>query len=90
MKGKTLIMIFEKPSTRTRLSFELAMKKLGGDVLVLNPKESHYGSGNESIHDTAKILSQYGDVVMMRTNKHEHFLEFSKHFEIPIINGLTN
>ena len=88
--GKTLIMIFEKPSTRTRLSFELAMKKLGGDVLVLNPKESHYGSGDESIHDTAKILSQYGDVVMMRTNKHEHFLEFSKHLEIPIINGLTS
>ena len=90
LAGKTLIMIFEKPSTRTRLSFELAMKKLGGDVLVLNPKESHYGSGDESIHDTAKILSQYGDVVMMRTNKHEHFLEFSKHLDIPIINGLTN
>jgi len=90
LADKTLIMIFEKPSTRTRLSFELAMKKLGGDVLVLNPKESHYGSGDESIHDTAKILSQYGDVVMMRTNKHEHFLEFSKHLEIPIINGLTN
>ena len=88
--GKTLIMIFEKPSTRTRLSFELAMKKLGGDVLVLNPKESHYGSGDESIHDTAKILSQYGDVVMMRTSKHEHFLKFSKHLDIPIINGLTN
>jgi ornithine carbamoyltransferase len=88
--GKTLIMVFEKPSTRTRLSFELAMKKLGGDVLVLNPKESHYGSGDESIYDTAKILSQYGDVVMMRTNKHEHFLEFSKHLDIPIINGLTN
>ena len=89
LADKTLIMIFEKPSTRTRLSFELAMKKLGGDVLVLNPKESHYGSGDESIHDTAKILSQYGDVVMMRTNKHEHFLEFSKHLEIHIINGLT-
>jgi len=89
LAGKTLIMIFEKPSTRTRLSFELAMKKLGGHVLVLNPKESHYGSGDESIHDTAKILS-YGDVVMMRTSKHEHFLEFSKHLEIPIINGLTN
>jgi len=90
LKGKTLIMIFEKPSTRTRLSFELAMKKLGGDVLVLNPQESHYGSGDESIHDTAKILSQYGDVVMMRTSKHEHFLKFSKHLDIPIINGLTN
>ena len=90
MKNKTLIMIFEKPSTRTRLSFELAMKKLGGNVLVLNPKQSHYGSGDESIHDTAKILSTYGDIVMMRTNKHKHFLEFSKHLEIPIINGLTN
>ena len=90
LADKTLIMIFEKPSTRTRLSFELAMKKLGGNVLVLNPKESHYGSGDESIHDTAKVLSQYGDVVMMRTHQHKHFLEFSKHLEIPIINGLTN
>jgi len=89
-KKKTLIMIFEKPSTRTRISFELAMKQLGGQLLVLNPKESHYGKGNESIHDTAKVLSQYGDIVMMRTHKHEHFLEFSKHLEIPIINGLTN
>ena len=90
LAGKTLILIFEKPSTRTRLSFELAMKKLGGNVLVLNPRESHYGSGDESIHDTAKVLSQYGDVVMMRTHQHEHFLEFSRYLEIPIINGLTN
>ena len=90
LTGKTLIMIFEKPSTRTRLSFESAMQKLGGHVLILNPKESHYGSKNESIHDTAKVLSQYGDIVMMRTGKHEHFLEFSKHLEIPIINGLTS
>ena len=88
--GKTLIMIFEKPSTRTRLSFELAMKKLGGHVLVLNPKESHYGSGDESIYDTAKVLSKYGEIVMMRTNKHEHFLKFSKYLDVPIINGLTN
>ena len=90
LAGKTLIMIFEKPSTRTRLSFESAMQKLGGHVLILNPKESHYGSKDESIHDTAKVLSQYGDIVMMRTGKHEHFLEFSRHLEIPIINGLTN
>ena len=90
LAGKTLIMIFEKPSTRTRLSFELGMKQLGGQILVLNTKESHYGGGNENIHDTAKVLSQYGDIVMMRTDKHEHFLEFSKHLEIPIINGLTN
>jgi len=90
LADKTLIMIFEKTSTRTRLSFELAMKQLGGKILVLNPKESHYGSGDESVHDTAKVLSQYGDIVMMRTTKHEHFLEFSKHLDIPIINGLTN
>ena len=90
LTDKILVMIFEKPSTRTRLSFELAMKQLGGQLLVLNPKESHYGSGDESIHDTAKILSQYGDITMMRTHKHEHFLEFSKHLDIPIINGLTN
>ena len=90
LKDKTLIMIFEKTSTRTRLSFELAMKQLGGQLLVLSPKDSHYGSGEESIHDTAKILSQYGDIVMMRTHKHKHFLEFSNHLEIPIINGLTN
>jgi len=90
LADKTLIMIFEKPSTRTRLSFELAMKQLGGQLLVLNPKESHYGSGDESVHDTAKVLSQYGDIVMMRTHKHKHFLEFSKHLDIPIINGLTN
>ena len=90
LADKTLIMIFEKPSTRTRLSFELAMKQLGGKILVLNPKETHYGSGEESLHDTAKVLSQYGDIVMMRTQKHEHFLEFSKYLDIPIINGLTN
>jgi len=90
LADKTLIMIFEKPSTRTRLSFELAMKQLGGQLLVLNPKESHYGSGDESIHDTAKVLSQYGDIIMMRTHKHEHFLKFYKHLDIPIINGLTN
>ena len=90
LADKTLIMIFEKPSTRTRLSFELTMKQSGGQLLVLNPKESHYGSGDESIHDTAKVLSQYGDIVMMRTHKHKHFLEFSRHLDIPIINGLTN
>ena len=90
LKGRTLIMIFEKPSTRTRISFELAMKQLGGQLLVLDPNLSHYGKGTENTHDTAKILSQYGDIVMMRTEKHEHFLKFSKYLDIPIINGLTN
>jgi len=87
---KTLIMLFEKASTRTRLSFELAIKQLGGHLLVLDSKESHYGSGDESVYDTAKVLSQYGDIVMMRTHKHKHLLEFSKYLDIPIINGLTN
>ena len=90
LKGKVLIMIFEKPSTRTRISFELATKQLGGELLILNPKDTHYGGGGESIHDTAKVLSQYGDIVMMRANKHENFLKFSKNLDIPIINGLTD
>ena len=90
MKGKTLIMIFEKPSTRTRISFELAMKQLGGEILILNPKDIHYGGKNESIHDTAKVFSQYGDILMMRTHKHKNFLKFHKNLDIPIINGLTN
>ena len=90
LKGKTLIMIFEKKSLRTRISFELAMKQLGGELLVLNLKDSHYSSGGESIHDTAKVISQYGDIVMMRANEHEKFLKFQKNLDIPIINGLTN
>jgi len=90
LKGKTLIMIFEKKSLRTRISFELAMKQLGGELLVLNLKDSHYGNGGESIHDTAKVISQYGDVVMMRANDHKNFLKFQKNLNIPIINGLTN
>ena len=90
LKGKTLIMIFEKKSLRTRISFELAMKQLGGELLVLNLKDSHYGNGGESIHDTAKVISQYGDIVMMRANDHKNFLKFQKNLDIPIINGLTN
>ena len=90
LKGKTLIMIFEKKSLRTRISFEIAMKQLGGELLTLNLKESHYGSGSESIYDTAKVISQYGDIVMMRANDHNNFLKFQKNLDIPIINGLTN
>ena len=90
LKGKILIMIFEKKSLRTRISFELAMKQLGGELLTLNLKDSHYGNGGESIHDTAKVISQYGDIVMMRANEHKNFLKFQKNLSIPIINGLTN
>jgi len=90
LDGKILIMLFEKPSTRTRISFDLAVKQLGGKSLILNPDEIHYGSGNESLHDTAKILSQYADIVMLRTHAHKNVLEFSKNLNIPIINGLTD
>ena len=83
-------MLFEKPSTRTRISFDLAVKQLGGKSLILNPDEIHYGSGNESLHDTAKILSQYADIVMLRTSLHKNLEEFSKHLGIPIINGLSD
>ena len=90
LDGKILIMLFEKPSTRTRISFDLAVKQLGGKSLILNPDEIHYGSGAESLHDTAKVLSQYADIVMLRTYTHKNVLEFSKNLNIPIINGLTN
>ena len=90
LEGKILIMIFEKPSTRTRISFDLAVKQLGGKSLILNPEEIHYGTGNESLYDTAKVLSQYADIVMLRTHAHKNVEEFSKHLEIPIINGLTD
>ena len=83
-------MLFEKPSTRTRISFDLAVKQLGGKSLILNPDEIHYGSGDESLHDTAKVLSQYADIVMLRTHTHKNVLEFSKNLNIPIINGLTD
>jgi len=90
LDGKILIMIFEKPSTRTRISFDLAVKQLGGKSLILNPDEIHYGTGNESLYDTAKILSQYADIVMLRTHAHKNAEEFSKYLDVPLINGLTN
>ena len=90
LNGKILVMIFEKPSTRTRISFDIAVKQLGGKSLTLSPDEIHYGNGNESLHDTAKILCQYADIVMLRTHIHKKVLDFSKYLSIPIINGLTD
>jgi len=90
LDGKILIMLFEKPSTRTRISFDLAVKQLGGKSLILNPDEIHYGTGNESLYDTAKILSKYADIVMLRTHAHKNVVEFSKYLEVPLINGLTD
>ena len=90
IKGKTMIMLFGKPSTRTRISFDLAVKQLGGSSIILNQDEIHYGKGDETIKDTAKVLSQYADILMIRTDSHNDVDEFQKHLDIPIINGLTD
>ena len=89
-KGKSMIMLFEKPSTRTRISFDIATKQLGGSSIILNPENIHYGKGDESLQDTAKILTQYADIVMVRTSSHKNLEEFGKYLDIPIINGLSD
>ena len=87
--GKSMIMIFEKPSTRTRISFDIAVKQLGGSSIILNPNVIHYGRGDESIKDTARVLSEYADIIMMRTSLHKNLVEFAKYSDIPVINGLS-
>ena len=89
LKGKLLIQMFEKSSLRTRLSFYLSIKQLGGGVLNLRTDELHLFKGGESIHDTAKIISNYGDIFMLRTDTDQKLIEFKKHLKIPIINGLS-
>lgn len=89
LKGKTLGMIFEKSSTRTRVSFEAGMLQLGGHALYLNSRDLQIGRG-ETISDTAKVLSQYVDAIMIRTFSHDIVEELAEHATIPIINGLTD
>tara|TARA_B100002052_G_scaffold239697_1_gene223844 strand:- start:190 stop:687 length:498 start_codon:yes stop_codon:yes gene_type:complete len=89
LKGKLLIQMFEKASSRTRLSFYLAIKQLGGGTLTLKSNEIHLGKGGESLQDTAKILSTYGDGFMLRTDSDKKINEFSKYLKIPVINGLS-
>ncbi len=89
LKGKLLIQMFEKSSLRTRLSFYLAIKQLGGGTLTLRSNELHLGQGCESIADTAKILSTYGDGFMLRTDSDEKVENFRDHLTIPVINGLS-
>ena len=89
LKGKMLIQMFEKSSLRTRLSFYLAIKQLGGSTLTLRPDELHLSKGGESIEDTAKILSNFGNAFMLRTDSDKKLEEFKKHLSIPIINGLS-
>ena len=89
LKGKILIQMFEKPSLRTRLSFYLAIRQLGGGTITLRSNELHLGKGGESLADTAKILSTYGDGFMLRTDSDKKITEFLKYIKIPLINGLS-
>jgi ornithine carbamoyltransferase len=89
LAGKTLAMIFDKPSTRTRVSFEVAIKKLGGDAVVLNARDMQLGRG-ETIADTARVLSRYVDAIMIRTDHHAKLQELADAATVPVINGLTD
>ena len=89
LEGKTLAMIFEKPSTRTRVSFEVAMRQLGGDVIILNTADSQLGRG-ETVADTARVLSRYVDAIMIRTNHAQKLDDLARHATVPVINGLTD
>jgi len=89
LAGKTLAMIFEKPSTRTRVSFEVGMRQLGGDVIVMEQGSMQLGRG-ESIADTARVLSRYVDAIMIRTTAHQKLVDLAKHATVPVVNGLTD
>ena len=89
LRGKFLIQMFEKSSLRTRLSFNLAIKQLGGGTITLRSNELHLGQGGESLEDTAKILSTYGDGFMLRTDDDKKIDNFANYSNIPVINGLS-
>jgi ornithine carbamoyltransferase len=89
LEGKTLAMIFEKPSTRTRVSFEVAMRQLGGETIVLGTADSQLGRG-ETVADTARVLSRYVDAIMIRTNHAQKLTEMAEAATVPVINGLTD
>jgi len=89
LKGKLIIQMYEKQSSRTRLSFHLAIAQLGGGTITINANELHLGKGEESLADTAKILSTYGDGFMLRTSSDKKIEDFSKNLDIPIVNLLS-
>jgi len=89
LAGRVLVMIFEKPSTRTRVSFDVAMRQLGGSTIVLTAGDMQLGRG-ETIADTARVLSRYVDGIMIRANSHSMLLELAEHATVPVINGLTD
>jgi len=88
LEGKTLAMIFDKPSTRTRVSFDVAMRQLGGEAIMLTAQEMQLGRG-ETLADTAKVLSRFVDAIMIRILDHEAVAELARHATVPVINGLT-
>jgi ornithine carbamoyltransferase len=88
-EGKVLAMIFDKPSTRTRVSFDVGMRQLGGETIMLTGAEMQLGR-SETIADTAKVLSRYVDAIMIRTTSHERLLELTEYASVPVINGLTD
>src|SRR5437899_4290307 len=88
LEGKTLAMIFERPSTRTRVSFDVGMRQLGGESIMLTGAEMQLGRG-ETIADTARVLSRYVDAIMIRILNHDALLELPQHATVPVINGLT-
>ncbi|HZD42807.1 MAG TPA: ornithine carbamoyltransferase, partial [Methanomicrobiales archaeon] len=89
LKHRTLAMIFEKASTRTRISFEVGMSELGGDALFLDPRDMQLGRGEE-LRDTARVLSRYVSGVMIRAFQHSTIEEFARYSSIPVINGLSD
>ena len=89
LAGKILAMVFEKPSTRTRVSFEVAMRQLGGETIYLSSTDSQLGRG-ESVADTARVLSRYVDAIMIRTNQQRKLDDLARHATVPVINGLTD
>src|ERR1700678_2820105 len=88
LAGKTLALVFDRPSTRTRVSFDLAMRELGGETIMLTGAEMQLGRG-ESIPDTARVLSRYVDGIMIRILDHQAMEELARHATVPVINGLT-
>jgi len=89
LDGRLLAMVFEKPSTRTRVSFDVGMRQLGGQTITLNAGDLELARG-ETVADTARVLSRYVDAIVIRTSRHEILLELARHAEVPVINGLTN
>jgi len=89
LEGKLLAMIFEQPSTRTRVSFDVAMRQLGGEAILLAGANMQTGRG-ETIADTARVLSRYVDAIMIRASRHENLIELAEHATVPVINGLTD